>query len=50
MPARTITLMLNQQQLDLLNRTIAQGAAPDLQTLIKRAIRELAADAAGTNK
>ncbi|UJW85704.1 hypothetical protein [Devosia sp. SL43] len=41
--ARTITLMLNQQQLALLDRTIAQGAAPDRVALIRRAIREQAA-------
>lgn len=38
--ARTITLMLNQQQLELLDRTIAKGAAPDRVALIRRAIRE----------
>jgi Arc/MetJ-type ribon-helix-helix transcriptional regulator len=41
--ARTITLMLNQQQLALLDRTIAQGAAADRVDLVKLAIRELAA-------
>lgn len=41
--ARTITLMLNQQQLALLDRTIAQGAAPDRAALILLAIREQAA-------
>jgi Arc/MetJ-type ribon-helix-helix transcriptional regulator len=40
MPGRTITLMLNQQQLELLDRTIAKGAAPDRAALIRRAIRE----------
>lgn len=43
--ARTITLMLNQQQLALLDRTIAQGAAPDRAALIRLAIREQAAKA-----
>jgi metal-responsive CopG/Arc/MetJ family transcriptional regulator len=40
MAARTIVLKLNQQQLELLDRTIAKGAAPDRQTLVRRAIRE----------
>ena len=40
MPARTIVLKLNQQQLDLLDRTIANGAAPDRVALVKRALRE----------
>lgn len=44
MPARTVTIMLNQQQKALLDRTIAQGAAPDLPSLIRLAIRELAAE------
>lgn len=43
--ARTITLMLNQQQLALLDRTIDQGAAPDRAALIRRAIREQASKA-----
>jgi len=41
--ARMITLMLNQQQLALLDRTIAQGTAPDRTALIRLAIREQAA-------
>jgi hypothetical protein len=44
--ARTITIMLNQQQLALLDRTIAQGAAADRAALIRLAIREQAAKAA----
>lgn len=40
MPARTIILKLNQQQLELIDRTIAKGAAPDRDTLVKLAIRE----------
>ena len=40
MPARTIILKLNQQQLELIDRTIAQGAAPDRVALVQRAIRE----------
>ena len=40
MPARTIILKLNQQQLELIDRTVAQGAAPDRPALVKLAIRE----------
>ena len=43
--ARTITLMLNQQQLALLDRTIEQGAATDRAALVRLAIREQAAKA-----
>lgn len=42
MPARTIILKLNQQQLELIDRTIAKGAAPDRAALVKLAIREQA--------
>lgn len=42
MPGRTIILKLNQQQLELIDRTIATGIAPDRQTLVKLAIREQA--------
>jgi Arc/MetJ-type ribon-helix-helix transcriptional regulator len=42
MPGRTITLKLNQQQLELLDRTIATGIAPDRASLVKLAIREQA--------
>ena len=37
---QTITLSLNPQQLDLLQRCIAAGDAPDLQALAERALRE----------
>jgi Arc/MetJ-type ribon-helix-helix transcriptional regulator len=40
MPAKTIVLKLNQQQLELIDRTIASGAAPDRAALVKLAIRE----------
>lgn len=40
MPAKTIILKLNQQQLELIDRTIAQGAASDRAALVKVAIRE----------
>jgi plasmid stabilization system protein ParE len=41
--ARTIVLKLNQQQLELIDRTIAKGAAADRAALVKRAVREHAA-------
>ncbi len=43
MEAVTVVLKLNQQQRELLDRTIARGAAPDLEALIRRALREHAA-------
>lgn len=47
MAARTVTLMLNQQQLALLDRTIEKGAAPDRVGLVRLALRELAAKRQG---
>jgi hypothetical protein len=38
-----IKLWLNQQQLELMDRTIAQGVAPDRAALVRLAIREYAA-------
>jgi metal-responsive CopG/Arc/MetJ family transcriptional regulator len=38
-----VKLQLNQQQLELLDRTIAQGVAPDRAALVRLAIREYAA-------
>ena len=38
-----VTLRLNQQQLELLDRTIAQGVAPDRVSLVRLALREYAA-------
>ena len=43
MNGKLVTLKLNQQQLELLDRTIARGAAPDRVALIRRALREYAA-------
>lgn len=40
MPGRTIILKLNQQQLELIDRTVATGVAADRQSLVKLAIRE----------
>ncbi|MCR6656499.1 MAG: hypothetical protein NVV63_11980 [Opitutus sp.] len=45
MAARTIVLTLNQQQLELIDRTVAKGAAPDRAALVKLAIREQGAKA-----
>src|SRR5258708_30070504 len=38
-----VTLRLNQQQLELMDRTIAQGVAPDRVALLRLALREYAA-------
>jgi Arc/MetJ-type ribon-helix-helix transcriptional regulator len=35
-----ITVRLNQQQLELLDRTVERGEAPDREALIRRALRE----------
>jgi Arc/MetJ-type ribon-helix-helix transcriptional regulator len=47
MADRIVTLKLNQQQLELVERTVAGGAAPDRDALIRRALREYAARHAG---
>jgi metal-responsive CopG/Arc/MetJ family transcriptional regulator len=39
----TVVLKLNPQQLELLDKTIARGAASDREALIRRALREYAA-------
>jgi len=39
----TVTLTLNQQQRELLDRTVAQGLAPDRESLVRLALREYAA-------
>lgn len=36
----TITVRLNRQQLELLDRTIARGVAPDRAALLELALRE----------
>jgi len=43
MEGKLVALELNQQQLELLDRTVARGAAPDRAALIRRALREYAA-------
>jgi hypothetical protein len=40
MTQHTVRLRLNQQQRQLLEQTIAKGLAPDLQSLVRRALRE----------
>ncbi len=43
MAGKTVVVRLNQQQIELIDRTIAKGEAPDRAGLIKRALREQAA-------
>ena len=43
MAENVIKLQLNQQQLELMDRTIARGVAPDRAALVRLAIREYAA-------
>jgi hypothetical protein len=38
-----VTLKLNQQQLELIDRTVARGVAPDRAALVRLALREHAA-------
>lgn len=45
MTQHTVRLPLNQQQRQLLEQTIAKGSAPDLQSLVRRALREYRAPA-----
>jgi hypothetical protein len=43
MTETVVKLRLNQQQLELMDRTIAQGIAPDRVSLVRLALREYAA-------
>lgn len=43
MADRPVVMKLNQQQLELLDRTIAQGFAPDRTNLVRLALKEYAA-------
>ncbi len=43
MTENVIKLQLNQQQLELMDRTIARGVASDRAALVRLAIREYAA-------
>jgi hypothetical protein len=38
-----VTLKLNQQQLELIDRTVARGVAPDRVALVRLALHEYAA-------
>ena len=42
MGARTVVVRLNQQQIELLDRTIRRGEASDRVSLIRKALREQA--------
>jgi metal-responsive CopG/Arc/MetJ family transcriptional regulator len=42
MDQHLVVMKLNQQQLELLDRTIARGVAPDRTTLVLTALREYA--------
>ena len=41
--AKTVTLRLNRQQLELIDRTVARGVAPDRASLVRLALKEYAA-------
>jgi Arc/MetJ-type ribon-helix-helix transcriptional regulator len=43
MADKIVTVTLNQQQCELIDRTIAKGIAPDRAALIRLALREYAA-------
>jgi uncharacterized protein YcgI (DUF1989 family) len=42
MTQHTVTLRLNQQQIELIDRTVSRGAAPDRVALVRRALLERA--------
>jgi hypothetical protein len=42
MAGRTVVVRLNQQQIELIDRTIRRGEAPDRVSLIRKALREQA--------
>jgi len=42
MSQKTVVVKLNQQQLELIDRTVARGEAADRVALVRRALRELA--------
>ena len=51
MPSETVvTLKLNQQQIELIDRTIARGVAPDRAALVRLALCEYASAHAGAAK
>jgi Arc/MetJ-type ribon-helix-helix transcriptional regulator len=49
MVGKIVTLKLNPQQLELIDRTIAKGIAPDRVSLIRLALREYAAKRAAAS-
>ena len=46
MEGKTVVVKLNQQQIELIDRTIRRVEAPDRASLIRKALREQAAKAA----
>jgi Arc/MetJ-type ribon-helix-helix transcriptional regulator len=40
--AKIVTLRLNRQQLELIDRTVARGVAPDRASLVRLALKEYA--------
>lgn len=48
MSEQIVTLKLNQQQIELMDRTVAKGVAPDRASLVRLALREYAAKRAST--
>jgi Arc/MetJ-type ribon-helix-helix transcriptional regulator len=40
MSQESVTVRLNQQQLELVDRTVERGEAPDREALLRRALRE----------
>jgi Arc/MetJ-type ribon-helix-helix transcriptional regulator len=46
MAGKTAIVRLNQQQIELVDRTIRRGEAPDRAALVRKALREQAAKVA----
>ena len=49
MAGRTVVVRLNQQQLELIDRTIQRGEAVDRVSLIRKALREQAGKQRGAD-
>lgn len=49
-PTTHIRVLLNQQQLELIDRTVAKGVAPDRVALVRLALKEYAATHTGGDK
>jgi hypothetical protein len=43
MSKKIVKLILNQQQLEMMDNTVARGIAPDREALVRLALREFAA-------